>query len=187
MTVQDLISPAYREEQIRLHTLPKAYGERGHKWSTHIHTIVWVRGCASILDYGCGTGSLGLTLRESILLAKRCKDFRDYDPAIPGKDALPAPADLVVCTDVLEHVEPDKIDAVLDHLTGLAQKRLFVAIALTDTAHLLSDGRQAHILLREPEWWREQLGVRGFVTEDVFIHTKPQKAWIAVLRRETDA
>jgi hypothetical protein len=84
---------------------------------------------------------------------------------------------------VLEHVEPDKIEAVLDHLASLVRKSLFVVISLVETAKTLSDGRQAHILLREPEWWRSQFARRGFVVIDE-LNVKPEKQWAAVLKPE---
>lgn len=176
MTRDQLISPDYLQEQIRLHDSPRGYGGRGKKWSTQVNALAWTYDCQSILDYGCGEGSLAVFL----LIAKRASDIREYDPAIPGKDALPDPADLVVCTDVLEHVEPDRIDAVLTHLCGLARKVLFVVISLVETAKTLSDGRQAHILLKDPAWWRAAFDARGFDVRDE-LQVKPEKQWAAVL------
>ena len=40
-------------------------------------------------------------------------EIKEYDPAIPGKDSLPEPADIVVCSDVLEHIEPNYLLNVL--------------------------------------------------------------------------
>lgn len=179
MTLDALISPDYRQEQIRLHTDPRGYGGRGRKWATFVNALIWVHECQSVLDYGCGEGSLGVHLA----LAGRCKDIRQYDPAVPGFEALPEPADLVVCTDVLEHVEADKIDAVLDHLCGLTQKVLFVVVSLIETAKTLSDGRQAHILLKDPTWWHAQFTQRGLMTIEQ-PHIKPEKQWCAVLQRK---
>lgn len=174
--LDELISPRYRDEQVRLHAQPRGYGQRGSKWSTHVNTLVWKHGCQSVLDYGCGQGSL----RQWVAEAGRCRDIREYDPAIAGKDALPAVADLVVCTDVLEHVEPDKIDAVLAHLRSVTGRLLFVVISLVETAKTLSDGRQAHILLQAPAWWRARFEALGFaVIEELSI--KPEKQWVAVL------
>jgi len=178
MTLDDLISPAYREEQVRLHRQPKGYGGRGRKWSTQVNALVWTYQCESVLDYGCGEGSLAATLA----ISARCKDIRQYDPAVECFELLPAPADCVVCTDVLEHVEEDKIEAVLDHLCGLTRKVLFVVISLVETAKTLSDGRQAHILLREPPWWKSRLAARELELRDE-LDIKPEKQWAAVWLR----
>lgn len=186
MTLDDLISPAYREEQIRLHQAPRGYGGKGRRWSTYVKALAWTHDCDSILDYGCGEGSLAVHLllidpetREPL---GRIHDVRQYDPAMPGLETLPEPADCVVCTDVLEHVEPEKIGAVLDHLCELARKILFVVISTVETAKLLGDGRQAHILLMEPSWWQEQFATRGYYVVDE-PRIRPDKQWCAALRR----
>lgn len=176
----ELISPAYVAEQRRLHAEQAPYGHRGKKWAVDINATRWVHGCQSVLDYGCGTGSLAEALRLEQALARFT--VSEYDPAIPGKDALPAPADLVVCTDVLEHVEPELIDNVLDHVCSLARKAIFAVIALVETAKTLSDGRQAHILLKPIPYWEDHFSRRGFVVERV-VGRKPQSQWDAVLRR----
>lgn len=178
MTLEHLISPAYLDEQRTLHASPRGYGQRGHKWTAKVNEIGWLQGCRSVLDYGCGAGSLC----EQLRLKSRFTTITEYDPAIPDKDTPPSPADLVVCTDVLEHIEEDKIDAVLSHLTSRARLVLFVVISLVETAKVLSDGRQAHILLRPPAWWRVQFEARDFtVIEEPQV--KPEKQWVAVLRR----
>jgi 2-polyprenyl-3-methyl-5-hydroxy-6-metoxy-1,4-benzoquinol methylase len=182
MDQSDLISPEYLQEQCRLHAEPRGYGQRGHKWSAKVNEIIWVHQCASVLDYGCGQGSLVQSLR---LTGRKVNgvfvEYQEYDPAIPEKDLLPAPADLVICTDVLEHVEDDKIGAVLAHLCGLVRKRLFVVISLVETAKTLSDGRQAHILLRSPDWWRNEFERRGMqILQEPQI--KPEKQWVALLQ-----
>ena len=58
-----------------------------------------------VLDYGCGKGLLGLFLPISVY---------NYDPAMPEWSADPEPEDYLLCTDVLEHVEPDCIEDVVE-------------------------------------------------------------------------
>lgn len=175
MTIEHLISPSYLDEQIRLHAQPNGYGGRGKKWATHVAAIGHCYGYPSVLDYGCGQGSLAFTLR----MASHFTDIREYDPAIEGKNTLPEAADLVVCTDVLEHVEPERIWTVLQHLSRLARKACFVVISLVETAKTLSDGRQAHILLRPVDWWKAQADAHGFIVAREFA-IKPEKQWCAL-------
>ena len=172
--IDGLISEAYRAEQVRLHADPRGYGGRGRKWADTVREVARTYGCVSMLDYGCGQGSLAVALAGSGL------QVAEYDPAVAGKDAPPAPADLVVCTDVLEHVEPERIWAVVGHLTSLSAKALFVVVSLVETAKTLSDGRQAHILLRSPEWWRELTAAHGLLLARE-LAVKPEKQWAAVL------
>jgi hypothetical protein len=170
-----LISPAYLQEQKRLHAEPRGYGQRGRKWADTVVYVARKYRCVTLLDYGCGQGSLAAALAPQLMMA-------EYDPAIPGKDALPDQADLVCCTDVLEHIEPDRVGAVLDHLTSLAQLVIFVVISLVETAKVLSDGRQAHINLHDVGWWIDQFAERGWGVQHEF-NIKPEKQWAAVLTR----
>ena len=181
MTVDDLISPAYLDEQRRLHADPRGYGGRGRKWAAQVSAFGWTYGCRSVLDYGCGQGSLAVQLKLSSHFP--IDQIFEYDPAIPGKDALPAPADLVVCTDVLEHVESDRIWAVMEHLARLSRKACFIVVSLIETAKTLSDGRQAHILLRPVPWWTAQVEAHGFIVARE-LDVKPEKQWCAVLLKE---
>lgn len=154
LQIDALISPEYLALNEQLHADREDYGARGHTWAHNIERMASDRNCASILDYGCGKGFLAGSLRFSSVFP--C-DVREYDPAIPGKDAEPKPADLVACFDVLEHVEPDKIDAVLDHLRRLSQKVCVFSICTVPASKTLADGRNAHVLLRPADWWAERL------------------------------
>jgi hypothetical protein len=149
-----LITDEYLALQRQMHAAPKGYGGKGDKWADVVEGIVKDHAIGSVLDYGCGQGSLG---RE---LAKRGIKIEEYDPAIRGKDKAPKGAELVVTTDVLEHVEPDRIDDVLDHLRSLTKLMIFAVIATGPAGKHLPDGRNAHILLRDRPWWHEQFGKR---------------------------
>lgn len=78
---------------------------------------------------------------------------RNYDPGIPADAGMPEPADLVVCTDVLEHIEPDHLDEVLAHIFGLARRKVILSWALTKAKRVLPDGRNAHLIIEPAKWW----------------------------------
>ena len=145
----ELISAAYRALNADLHAVRADYGNRGHRHANWIDLLAEEYKCRSILDYGCGKGDLARRVK--------CWDVRAYDPAIPEYAEAPRPADLVACMDVLEHVEPDKIHAVLDHLRSLTWKICAFSICTEPSGHFLADGRNAHILLRSSAWWTAQL------------------------------
>lgn len=153
--MSEFLSEGYRSVLTETHM---SYGMRwGGAGKSHAETVLEFAQqlqAFDVLDYGCGRG----TLREAIPLP-----VKEYDPGIPGKDKLPEPADLVVCTDVMEHVEPDKIDNVLKHLRTLTRKGIFLVIALTPAKLTLSDGRNAHISLHPANWWVEKLSKAGFI------------------------
>ena len=126
------------------------YGSGGFRWSDHVAALKNDAGCDTVLDYGCGNGTLGTMLGSPDWL-------REYDPAIDGKDAPPAEADMVVCTDVLEHVEPEFLDAVLTRIANLSRRITFMTISTVPADKVLADGRNAHINLHDARWWRAKL------------------------------
>lgn len=180
MRARDLISLGYVDEQRILHARPKGYGGNGDKWAAGVSELVRQFAATSVLDYGCGQGTLKKALRPLVSSAVR---IDEYDPAITGKDRLPDFADLVVCTDVLEHVEPERLDAVLKHLRMLARKAVFAVIATRPANKTLTDGRNAHLILEQAPWWEGRLLAAGFTIQPgpKSPLEKPSREWVGVL------
>lgn len=82
-----------------------------------------------------------------------------YDPAVEQYAKEPEPADFVVCTDVLEHVEPECIRDVLEHIASLALKAFWAYITTSPSNKMLPCGKNAHILQRDKDWWARELRV----------------------------
>jgi 2-polyprenyl-3-methyl-5-hydroxy-6-metoxy-1,4-benzoquinol methylase len=141
------ITDAYRRLNTELHQGGR-YGRHGDKWAAKVTEIVTHHDIKSVLDYGCGQGSLARALAFPI---------SEYDPAIPEKSGLPSPAELVVCTDVMEHIEPELLSNVLDHLHTLSQRMLFTVISTRPAVKFLADGRNAHLIVEPPAFWRKAL------------------------------
>lgn len=170
-----LITASYVEEQKLLHQ-SEAYGSRGFNWGYLIAGITIVEGVKSILDYGCGKGTLAKTLQNAGF------DVRRYDPAISEFAAAPAKAQLVACVDVLEHIEPDCLDDVLDHLAALTKRILFVAISTRKAKRFLSDGRNSHIIIQDGEsWWRPKFEKRGLEVRRVWQTGIDE--WVALMQK----
>ena len=109
----------------------------------------------TLLDYGTGTGNLVRKLRETV--SKNMK-VDGYDPAVEEWSLRPETKyDRITCLDVLEHVEPSSIDAVLNDINQLSQKFCFLNIDLQPAKKSLSDGRNAHVLLAPPDWWTSKI------------------------------
>ncbi len=177
----DLISAAYENEQRILHAAPRGYGARGRKWATTVAALVHEHGASSVLDYGAGQGSLAIALKPLVPPFVR---IDQYDPAVTNAERLPMFADIVNCTDVLEHVEPDKLPCVLSHLHMLARKAVWLVVSTHETAKTLSDGRNAHLTIQPAEWWRETVTAAGFTVHSAPVEArqKPEKEWMAVLK-----
>ena len=151
----DLVSPEYRAELRKQHT-ETYWGKGGHSWAPQVIEYARAIGASDILDYGCGRGTLKPVLKDAGFVV------HEYDPGIPGKDAPPKLADLVVSTDVFEHIEPSKLDAVLTHTFRLARKAAFFVVAKQPAKKILSDGRNAHLLCQEDAWWTKRLTAAGW-------------------------
>lgn len=151
MIPTELISPEYLETQIELHNREgELYGTSGSRYAVAVRRLIEEYKADSVLDYGCGKGYLKNELGEIV---------SEYDPAIAGKDGPPQPAHIVVCTDVLEHIEPEKLDTVLEHIRALTLKANLFVIATRPANKTLKDGRNAHLIQESAEWWRKKLDV----------------------------
>ena len=80
--------------------------------------------------------------------------------------------DMVVCTDVLEHVEPAKLDAVLDHIWRLTGRVAYFVIDTRPANAILPDGRNAHLSLHDHWWWIDKLKKVGWTVDREAIGTK---------------
>lgn len=150
-----LISPAYREQNRELHKDP-AYGYSGHKFAKRAYALCERIGTLDILDYGCGKQTFERALGFAV---------KNYDPCIEGLDATPEPADVVVCVDVLEHIEPECLSAVLDDLQRVTKKLGLFSIACRPAKKTLPDGRNAHLIQEGAHWWLPQICTRFHLEE----------------------
>jgi hypothetical protein len=144
----ELISTEYRALNAQLHTENFAYGVGGGKHAETVIKLAESVKSKSVLDYGCGKGYLAKAIPWPIW---------EYDPAIPGKQESPRPADLVVATDVLEHIEPEKLDFVLEDIRRCVKQIGYFVIDTQPAAKTLPDGRNTHLIQRDAQWWRTQL------------------------------
>lgn len=159
--MNELISPEYKKEMERLHS-KKAIGSGGGQWTGPIKKLCIKHDVDTLLDYGCGQRRLGRKLAIEIPNL----DIREYDPGVEEVSALPSPADIVVATDVMEHIEPRHLSAVLEHIQSLARQRVFMTVATGPAKKKLSDGRNAHLIQADPLWWFNVL-CRHFDIEEV--------------------
>lgn len=155
----------------KMHETTK-WGADGHIHADKVSFFAGMIDAKTILDYGCGRGKLKQKLGSRFT-------FSEYDPGIKGKESLPAPADLVVCTDVLEHVEIGNIGFVLKHINELAVKGAYLVISCRPANSILPDGRNAHLIIKDPDWWMIKIQDHFPKCQHKFIgKPKELKAWI---------
>lgn len=146
-----LISEQYVEQNKSLHGAGN-FGVSGYKWAPTVGWIVHHHQIQHVLDYGAGQQTLKNALQSRFPVRIDC-----YDPAIPELATPPSSAELLTCTDVLEHIEPENIDHVLDHIRSIATRFVFLVIPTGPAAKTLPDGRNAHLIQKPVQWWLPKL------------------------------
>lgn len=108
----------------------------------------------SLLDFGCGQGGLISTIKNfhpEIAVS-------GYDPGNQNFNKLPSSTfDAVVSTDAIEHIEPAFLNPTLTKINELMQRCGFFRIACYPAKKSLPDGRNAHLIVETPEWWRNKI------------------------------
>lgn len=150
-----LITPEYQKQQEYLHQTTN-YGVVGREYGERVSTIIDLLEINHVLDYGAGHN---LSLRET-LKPKREIVYQAYDPGVPELADAPVPAEMVCCIDVLEHIEPDCLEDVLDHLEELTEVILFATVHTGPAGKVLPDGRNAHLIQEDMPWWLPKFWAR---------------------------
>lgn len=134
------------------------FGKRG-KFPKHLEKFINDKKPQSILDFGCGKGKLVGKIKETYPDI----DVRGYDPANPEFDRSidDITIDMIVSSDVLEHVEPEYIDDTLKFLRTKS-KFFYHLIACSPAKLILPDGRNAHLIVENDHWWSKRFLDLGY-------------------------
>lgn len=147
------ISPEYLKTQEEMHNgLHKTmqYGSIAHTiFPRVIEPIVRTSKSKSVFDYGCGKQYLKKPFQNMGI------EYGGYDPAIEKYSTLDLSKqyDMVVCIDVMEHVEIEYQDIVLEDISKIAKEYILLTITPIEAKKVLSDGRNAHICIAGPSYW----------------------------------
>lgn len=117
------------------------------EWITSEETLA-----QCVIDYGCGNSPALFTLFPE------AQFFYRYDPALHLFRDPPSGLKFAagLCTDVMEHIPEDELDATLEHLWGLSPRWYFI-IHAAPAAQRLPDGSNAHVSQHPPEWWQKRM------------------------------
>ena len=143
-----LISDEYVELNKKLHEDNPTYGMGGARHKETVLKIYDHPDINSILDYGAGKRQLAKSLPFPIW---------EYDPAVPEIAEPPKPADLVVVADVLEHIEPDKLNFVLEDLKRCVKQVGYFVISTRKAVKTYANGQNAHLIIQGKDWWEKKL------------------------------
>lgn len=137
----------------QLHQDDPSYGSTSLKFIDEVSVMIDALKPESILDYGCGKGTLiaEIERRYPEITCHR------YDPSIPEYATLPVKtAGLVINTDVLEHIPVADIDSVLREIASIS-KNAYFNLHHGRAATILPSGENAHCTVRSPSWYRKKL------------------------------
>ena len=65
--------------------------------------------------------------------------------------------DAVISTDAIEHIEPQHLTETLIKINSVMQMGACFRIACYPAKKFLPDGRNCHLIVQHPDWWRQQL------------------------------
>jgi len=129
-----------------------------------IKNIIDNNKCKSLLDYGCGKAKFYnqkfTTNKASYPKLKKYWNIKTllYDPCFEKYNKFPkSKSDLTICIDVLEHIPQNDTDWVLEEILSLTNKITFINIACYPAMAILPNGQNAHINIKNAEWWQKKL------------------------------
>ena len=125
--------------------------------------------CKTLLDYGCGKAipyskkeckSIGL--KKPVQELCNLDSFDLYDPAYPKYNKLSKKKyDIVVCTDVMEHIAEQDIDYVLKDILSHSKKAVFLNISCQPALKHFKEGKfkgqNVHISVFDGVWWSDKV------------------------------
>lgn len=147
-----IINQDYKDQLAAMHSQGRFV--RGSKILSTINPFLKQYQPTSILDFGCGHGALMHSLVEAYPDMK----VDGYDPGSATHSTMPSQSfDCVVSADVFEHIEPEHLDQTLAMIGQKMQRVGWFRIACYPAKKVLLDGRNAHLIVEQPAWWRAKL------------------------------
>ena len=134
-----------------------------------LFNIIKENNCKTLLDYGCGKAipyskkeckSIGL--KKPVQELCNLDSFDLYDPAYPKYNKLSKKKyDIVVCTDVMEHIAEQDIDYVLKDILSHSKKAVFLNISCQPALKHFKEGKfkgqNVHISVFDGMWWSDKV------------------------------
>ena len=154
-----LITDAYKTQLRAEHGGKSKWGSTAHKrvGRSVVALLAEHSDLTSVLDYGAGKSTLEDYVQARVA---RSLNWTNYDPGMLGLDSVPTGQyDLVVTSDVLEHVEPECVEDTLELLGRLTRKVMHNNIPCTLTGKTFASGpykgKDLHLTIKTPDEWRQ--------------------------------
>lgn len=141
---KEYIASEYR----RMHKDKKFNGDTFKLYIPGIRALIKKYNCKTVLDYGCGKAKMHpKDLAETVTL---------YDPYYEPYSKKPSGTyDMVICTDVLEHIPTDDIRETICELIRYTNKVLFLTICTKPAKKKFKNGENVHLTVKPESWWEE--------------------------------
>ena len=134
-----------------LHAQNADFGASSAKLIDEIALVIDYLQPKSILDFGCGKGSLVSELERRYPHI----NVYGYDPAVPGRETISVSrVDLVINTDVLEHIPEQALPGVVEQIAKLSDN-VYFNLHHALAKKILPNGENAHCTVKPPEWYVE--------------------------------
>ncbi len=172
----DSLIPAYQELAKTADGNFQGLSILKHKES--IRTFVQSTGAKTMLDFGSGRGDAYRSphkLHHYLGLPRAAVTL--YDPAFAtdgvfSTSTLPTGQfDLVVCSDVVEHLVPEEVPEFVARLFSYAKTGVWASFCSREAKKFFADGRNLHTCVRPPEWWQEQFDQAAGGKQFVLVET----------------
>jgi cyclopropane fatty-acyl-phospholipid synthase-like methyltransferase len=152
MGISNTISQDYQRQMQELHN--KGKFNNGADQFDLVETFIKEYNPTNLIDFGCGKGALIATIKEHYPSI----DVFGYDPGNEEFNHMPNRTfDTIISTDAIEHIEPEYLVNSLKIMSDKMERCGFFRIACHPAKKVLPDGRNCHLIVEEPTWWREQI------------------------------
>lgn len=132
-----------------MHDKKKFSGSSLERYLTEIKHLIKKYDCKTLLDYGCG---------KAVHHKKPLIDTTLYDPYYSPYSKKPdGTFDMVICTDVMEHIPEEEVGQILAQLINYTDRVLFLAISTVPAKKTFSNGVNVHLTIKPKEWWESML------------------------------
>ena len=169
--MEHLISNSYRKDIELIHN-DKLWGGSNTSKTKFIYEYALEHNCTSILDYGAGKSDFKISLDSSY--PNHSFLVNEYEPGVPKLSHDPLTSDMTVCLDVLEHIEPEKLDNVLEHINQKTSKIFYFSACLVPSHGSFPDGRNLHLIVEDETFWLDKLS-KYFTFKD--LHNTKAHVW----------
>jgi len=159
----------HAEGEMRL-GIPPEQTFPGHSLLPHVQRIKRVidaTDAKTLLDYGAGKGLQyrpqritidGRQVADGVAEYWSVDEVRCYDPGYGLHSQVPAGQfDGVVCTDVLEHCPEEDLAWIVGEIFNYARRFVYLNVACFPARKTLPTGENAHVTIREPDWWQDMI------------------------------